>query len=223
MIADRMLRQARSKLTYANVMSTLAVFIAIGGGAYAAGLARDSVKSKQIKANAVKSIEIADGQVAAVDIGDGAVGSSEIGIGAVGSSEIGDGQVGAAEIGDGSVGAAAVSEGLRLECPAGTQYVAGSCPELNLRSPGAQWINAVTTCANAGLRLPSPQELQQLQSEPGFQRATVEWTGNPDGRDADDAESLDALAVTSAGPGPGVATDPVTDSHAFRCVAPTKR
>ena len=47
------------RLTFANVMSVVAVFIAIGGGAYAAGLAKDSVKSKQIAANAVKEPELA--------------------------------------------------------------------------------------------------------------------------------------------------------------------
>ena len=31
-----MLRQIRNRLTYANVMSTLAVFIALGGSSYAA-------------------------------------------------------------------------------------------------------------------------------------------------------------------------------------------
>lgn len=36
----------RSKLSYANVMATLAVFIALGGGAYAISLSKNSVKSK---------------------------------------------------------------------------------------------------------------------------------------------------------------------------------
>ena len=43
------------RLTFANVMSVVALFVAIGGVAYAAGLARNSVKSKQIKAGAVKT------------------------------------------------------------------------------------------------------------------------------------------------------------------------
>lgn len=206
----RMFGRVRSRLTYANVMSTLAVFIAIGGGAYAAGLARNSVKSKQIKDNAVKSIDIGDGQVTAIDVGGDAVGAGEIA----------DGQVGGAEIADGSVDAVEISDALRLECPAGTQYVAGSCPELNLRSPGTAWLNAVTACANAGLRLPSPQEAQQLQSEPNFQRGTVEWTGNPDGRDTN-TDPLHALAVIAASG--AVATDPVGDLHAYRCVAATRR
>jgi hypothetical protein len=44
----------REKLTYANVMATIAVFIALGGGAYAVSLDRNSVGSKQLKPGAVK-------------------------------------------------------------------------------------------------------------------------------------------------------------------------
>jgi hypothetical protein len=43
----------RGQVTYANVMATIAVFLAMGGGAYAA-LKANSVGSKQIKPNAVK-------------------------------------------------------------------------------------------------------------------------------------------------------------------------
>ena len=49
----------KEKLTYANVMATLAVFIALGAGAYAAGLPKNSVKAKQIKAGAVRTAELA--------------------------------------------------------------------------------------------------------------------------------------------------------------------
>jgi hypothetical protein len=52
-------RRAAERLTYANVMSTLAVFIALGGGAYA--LTRGEVKSRHIAADAVKARHIAFG------------------------------------------------------------------------------------------------------------------------------------------------------------------
>ena len=42
------------RLSYANVMATIAVFIALGGGAYAAlKVPKDSVGNKQLKNNAV--------------------------------------------------------------------------------------------------------------------------------------------------------------------------
>lgn len=53
------MRSLRPHLTYANVMSSLAVFILLGGGAYAAvKLPRNSVGASQIRASAVGSAEV---------------------------------------------------------------------------------------------------------------------------------------------------------------------
>src|SRR5262245_66197736 len=46
----------RARLSYANVMATIAVFIALGGGAYA--LTRGEVKSKHIATGAVKARQL---------------------------------------------------------------------------------------------------------------------------------------------------------------------
>jgi hypothetical protein len=55
-----MLSRLASRLTYANVMATLALFIALGGGAYAAvKLPRNSVGSVQIKNGAVTPQKVA--------------------------------------------------------------------------------------------------------------------------------------------------------------------
>jgi hypothetical protein len=63
-----MLRQVRSGLTYANVMATIAVFLALGGGAYAAlSLPKNSVGSKQIKRNAVNSSKVKNRSLLAAD------------------------------------------------------------------------------------------------------------------------------------------------------------
>ncbi len=54
-----MLRRIRSRLTYANVIATLALFIALGGSSYAAlKLPKNSVKAKQIATGAVTGSEI---------------------------------------------------------------------------------------------------------------------------------------------------------------------
>lgn len=66
----------RTKLSYANVAATLALFLALGGGlAVAAG----KIGSKQIKPDAVKAKHVKDGQIKSAEIGDGQVGSAEIG------------------------------------------------------------------------------------------------------------------------------------------------
>ena len=68
-----MLRRIVGRLSYANVMATVAVFIAIGSGAYAAGLARDSVRSKQIKAGTVRNAELANDAVTSPKVADGSL------------------------------------------------------------------------------------------------------------------------------------------------------
>lgn len=54
--------------TYANVMSTIAVFLALGGISWAAvKLPRNSVGSKQIKKNAVRGSDVKNGALTALD------------------------------------------------------------------------------------------------------------------------------------------------------------
>ena len=73
-----MLAGIRGRLTYANVTATIALFIALGAGAYAAGLARDSVRSKHIKDGQVKEADLGDDAVTATKLGDDAVGSPNV-------------------------------------------------------------------------------------------------------------------------------------------------
>jgi hypothetical protein len=47
----------RSRLTFANVISVIALFIALGGGAYALTVPKDSVKSKHIVDGQVKPVD----------------------------------------------------------------------------------------------------------------------------------------------------------------------
>jgi hypothetical protein len=56
----------RRHLTYANVMATIAVFVVLGGGAYAAfHLPKNSVRSKNIAKGQVKKSDLAGGAVTA--------------------------------------------------------------------------------------------------------------------------------------------------------------
>jgi hypothetical protein len=83
------LKRLRSKLTYANVMATIAVFLVLTGIGFAvAKLPRKSVGNKQLKNNAVTSKKIHKDAVNASKIKTGAVGRSEIASGAVSTSEI---------------------------------------------------------------------------------------------------------------------------------------
>jgi hypothetical protein len=67
-MGDTMLDKFRPHLSYANVMATIAVFLALGGGAYAAvSLPKNSVGSKQLKADAVSSAKVKDGSLLGSD------------------------------------------------------------------------------------------------------------------------------------------------------------
>ena len=81
------------RITFANVMSVVAVFIALGGAAYAAKLAKDSVKSKQIAANAVKKAELANNAVVNSKIAAGAVTGDKIAANAVTGANVNEGSL----------------------------------------------------------------------------------------------------------------------------------
>jgi hypothetical protein len=61
-----MLDHLKQRLTFANLMSTIAVFIALGGSALALG--RNSVGTKQLKKNAVTTSKIHDNAVTGAKI-----------------------------------------------------------------------------------------------------------------------------------------------------------
>jgi hypothetical protein len=53
-----LLRMLRSRLTYANLISSVALFVALGGGAYAISVPRNSVGSKALRAGAVTAPKV---------------------------------------------------------------------------------------------------------------------------------------------------------------------
>jgi hypothetical protein len=122
----------RKLLTYANVMATVAVFLALGGGAYAAlHLSKNSVGAKQLKKNSVTSGKIADGAVSSTKIADGTVSPVD------------------------------AAPSLHLNCRSGTAYLQGACIQ-SQSAGAATWSNALTSCLAAGGRLPNPAELVTL-------------------------------------------------------------
>lgn len=63
------MRAFRPKLTYANVVSTLCLFIVLGGGAWAATrLPKNSVGTPQLKKNAVTGAKVKNGSLTGADI-----------------------------------------------------------------------------------------------------------------------------------------------------------
>ena len=69
---ERMMEWLRRRMTYANVMSTLAVFIALGGSSYAAvkisgaNIKNRSIAAKKLKANSLTGREVRETRLARV-------------------------------------------------------------------------------------------------------------------------------------------------------------
>lgn len=67
-----MIARIRTRLTFANVVSVIALFVALGGTSVAAvTLVRNSVKSKHVAANAITSPKVKDASLLAQDFGPG--------------------------------------------------------------------------------------------------------------------------------------------------------
>lgn len=68
-----MVQGIRRRLSFANIVSLVALSVALGGTSYAASLARNSVGSAQIKAKAVKNSDIASNAVTSAKVKNGAL------------------------------------------------------------------------------------------------------------------------------------------------------
>jgi hypothetical protein len=88
-----MIAAVRNRLTYSNLIATMALFIALGGIAVAAGLPRNSVGTKQLKRGAVTSAKLAKKSVTNGKLGPSAVGPGNIGNGAVTTEKLAAGSV----------------------------------------------------------------------------------------------------------------------------------
>ncbi len=99
-----MLARLRSKLTYANVMATIAVFLVVTGVGFAvAALPKKSIGPKQLKNGAVHSKQIHRNAINASKIRRGAVGRSDLANGAVGSGKISNNAVITKKLANGAV------------------------------------------------------------------------------------------------------------------------
>src|SRR4051794_17647877 len=72
----------RGKLTYANVVASIALFLALGGTSYALTLPRNSVGANQTPPRAVGPSEIRSSAVKGKDVRDRSLGLRELTLGA---------------------------------------------------------------------------------------------------------------------------------------------
>jgi hypothetical protein len=93
-------KQIRKRLTYANVMSSIAVFLILGG---ATAFAATKIGSGQLKSNSVLTGKIKKEAVTSSKIKNAAIGSTKLADGAVTTSKIADLNVTNSKLGNASV------------------------------------------------------------------------------------------------------------------------
>lgn len=100
------------KLSYSNVIATIALFVALGGAAVAAGLPKNSVGPKQLKRGAVTAAKIRKAAVTSGKLAPKSVVAGKLGANAVLPGNIGNGAITSAKIGAGAVIAASIKNGV---------------------------------------------------------------------------------------------------------------
>jgi hypothetical protein len=173
------MNRLRPKLTYANVVSTICLFLLLGGGAAFAAikLGKNTVGSKQIKKNAVTEAKIKDGAITGRKIAKGAV------VDRAASAD------NAATVQ--GLTAAQITAGAKVGCPADTMPVAGFCLEKSSR-PATAFSPATGDCAQDGRMLP-PEGVMLAYLFGAIDREESrppEWVGQEGAGGAGNAETL---------------------------------
>lgn len=91
------------KLSYSNVIASIALFVALGGAAVAAGLPRNSVGTNQLKRGAVTPAKLRKAAVLSGKLAPKSVIAGKLGPNAVLPGNIGNGAITSAKLGAGSV------------------------------------------------------------------------------------------------------------------------
>jgi hypothetical protein len=108
-----MSKRLRPKLTYANVIASIALFVALSGAAVAAtALPRNSVGTKQLKSGAVTAGKLRKSAVTAGKLAPKSVVAGKLGPSAVTPGNLGKGVVGTEKIAEGAVLAKNIKNGV---------------------------------------------------------------------------------------------------------------
>lgn len=114
-LKERLLKQIRQRLTYANVMSSLAVFLILGGATAFAAVKK--IGANEIKANSIKTGKIVKEAVTSGKIKNGAVIETKIADGAVTTNKIADNAVTTSKIANDAVTGDKVKESTLGQVP----------------------------------------------------------------------------------------------------------
>jgi hypothetical protein len=184
----------RRHITYANVMATLALFFALGGGAYAATkLPKNSVSSTQIKNSSITGSDIKNNTIKGADVDEAALAQvpsakrAETATSAATATSATRAATAAsatkATTADSATKAATADSAttattaanadkvggldpavFKLRCPAGTRPKWGACLELAAHDPATP-LAAIEDCSSRGGTLPTYAQLAWVRSQ----------------------------------------------------------
>ena len=197
----RVIEALRRRLTYANVMATLAVFIALGGTSYAALT------------------------ITGRDVANGSLTNRDLKRNTLGGGRIKESTLGTVRRARNAHRLNGVTAGrLLVKCARDTTPVSNVCVETQSRSP-APYSSAAVVCegtdrrAGPGRRLPTHDELMTALGEPGVKLAS----GGELTRNVYPSSSspglVDALYITDEVGSVALTPDTAAGAKAFRCVA----
>lgn len=184
-------QRLRRHLSYANVMASVAVFLALGGVGYAATtingnqikkgtvgagkLKSGTLGSKQVKPDGLTGSVIDESTLTIVPSAQTATTATTATSAATAASAERATTATSAEEAESLEGFSA--EELQLSCPADTELYGGMCWDIAPR-PAKHWLVAAVECGDAGGRLPSLSELIAYVLQPGEQVSGQTWSAD---------------------------------------------
>lgn len=194
------MKRPTDRLSYANVMATTAVFIALGGSAYAAS----KINGKTIKVKSIPGNRLMPNTVTGAQV-------NEATLAQVPSAA----QANTATTATSAVNATTVN-GHTAECKVGTRPFAGSCWESAAR-PAVTQPAAAAICTDIGGTLPSASDLVSF-SNIATLSAGDEWTD-----EINTVTAENVFTVITVSPEGKINIDAPSDTKEFRCVVPLVR
>ncbi len=194
-----MIGKLLDKLTYANVVGTIALIAGLSGGtlgAYAAfRVPPDSVGSRQLKAKAVTGGKIANGTISGGKIDAESITGANIKMSALGV-------VPAAANAENAANANTVDKH-SASCPANTTLIRGLCFDTHSNPVAPNLEAAAEACAARGGWLPTPMELYSTRDvldlgiggEPSQHQYTDELYGTVGGGKVNNTVVVDGVGV----------------------------
>jgi len=195
------MKTSRSRLhrhfSYANVMASIAVFVALGGVSYAAAtinggkIVKGTVSGSKLKNGTLTSTQVKQNALTGSVIDESSLGTVPTALTAATATTAGSATTAnhAASADTATTAASASTAGnadtldgltskqLQVTCPVETQLFGGMCWDEDVR-PADGWIDASKNCGDAGGRLPSLSELIAYVLQPGEQVIGHNWTGD---------------------------------------------